>query len=279
VGLGSVGSIVAECLARSGFERFVLIDFDEVEAHNLDRLAGATPDDIGRLKVEVAESHIERCHTASEIDVRVVPYSLAEEPGYRAALDCDVLFSCVDRPRARQILNHFAYAHLIPVIDGGIQVRFKSGMFSGADWQVQTVGPHRACLQCLGAFDPSDADTERAGMLDDPSYMQGLPANHRFKANENVFPFSMNLASLEVMHLVAVATGAGRQDDFGVQRFRYMPGVLEQDDSTTCLPTCDMSELVARGDSLFCLAGTDPAAERMRRRRSARLSDTEPSLP
>ena len=248
----------------------MLIDFDEVEPHNLDRLAGATVEDIGRLKVDVAKAHVERCRTASTVQVEVDPYSLAEEPGYRAALDCDVLFSCVDRPRARQILNHFAYAHLIPVIDGGIQVRFKVGKFSGADWQVQTVGPSRACLRCLKQFDPSDADTERAGMLDDPSYIEGLAADHPLKANENVFPFSMNLASLEVLHLVALATGAGRQDDFGVQRFRYMPGILDQDDTAACSASCDMAGLLAHGDSRFTLYGRDVAAERIRARRAAR---------
>src|SRR6185369_13314819 len=33
VGLGSVGSLVAEALARMGMERFTLIDFDEVQEH------------------------------------------------------------------------------------------------------------------------------------------------------------------------------------------------------------------------------------------------------
>ena len=102
-----------------------------------------------------------------------------------------------DRPRARQILNHFAYAHLIPVIDGGIQARFKNDEFSGVDWQLQTVSPGRPCLECLGAFNPNDASTEAAGKMDDPTYLQGLPLDHRFKRNENVFSFSANLASLE----------------------------------------------------------------------------------
>ncbi len=38
VGLGSVGSIVAEALARMGLQRFVLIDHDHIQQHNLDRL-------------------------------------------------------------------------------------------------------------------------------------------------------------------------------------------------------------------------------------------------
>src|SRR5205823_7079019 len=106
--------------ARMGMERFVLIDFDETEEYNLDRLLGATAEDIGKLKVAVAGRQIQRSSTASRCLITEVPYSVAEDAGYAAALDCDVIFCCVDRPRARKILNHFAYAHLIPVIDGGI---------------------------------------------------------------------------------------------------------------------------------------------------------------
>jgi molybdopterin/thiamine biosynthesis adenylyltransferase len=266
VGLGSVGSLVAETLARMGMTRVCLIDFDEVQRHNLDRLLGATKADIGRLKIEVAARQMAGSATAETIDIRQVPFSIAEEAGYQAALDCDVIFSCVDRPRARAILNHLAYAHLIPVIDGGIQVRFKKGVFSGADWQLQTVCPGRPCLECLGAFTASDVETEKAGMLEDPKYMDSLPADHRFKNNENVFPFSSNLASLEVFQLIALVTGAGRVTDFGVQRFRYMPGHLESDTGRKCHPSCYCDYLTARGDKDFKLAGTDLGAAKARER-------------
>src|SRR5207249_7806078 len=127
---------------------------------NLDRLLGATAEDIGKLKVAVAGRQIQRSSTASRCLITEVPYSVAEDAGYAAALDCDVIFCCVDRPRARKILNHFAYAHLIPVIDGGIDVRFKNRSFSGVDWQLQTVAPTRPCLECVGAFTSDDASTD-----------------------------------------------------------------------------------------------------------------------
>lgn len=264
VGLGSVGSLVAECLARMGCQEFVLIDFDSVESHNLDRLVMATQDDVTRPKVEVAAERIQAVSTGQLRAVRRVPYSIVEEPGYRAALDCDVLFSCVDRPRARHILNHFAYAHLIPVIDGGIVARFRRGKFSGADWQVQTVGPSRRCLECIGAYDVGDVSTEAAGKLDDSSYLDGLPADHRFKQNENVFPYSANLASLEVMHLIALTTAAAGITDFGVQRFRYNPGIMEQLGAHQCKPNCDFSQQLAVGDKHFELIGEDRAAQKSR---------------
>jgi molybdopterin/thiamine biosynthesis adenylyltransferase len=264
IGLGSVGSIVAEALARMGIERFVFIDFDEVQAHNLDRLLGATSDDVGELKISVAERQVRRSATAAKVEVRSVPYSIAEEEGYRAALDCDVLFSCVDRPRPRSILNHLAYAHLIPVVDGGIDVRFKRGECSGVDWQLQTVAPGRPCLECLGAFTTGDVSTEIEGKLDDPSYLRGLPADHRFKRNENVFPFSANLASLEVLQFVALVTGTAGMFDFGVQRYRYIPGTLESDTERRCHAGCENIKLVGQGDKYFHLYGRDLGAEAAR---------------
>jgi molybdopterin/thiamine biosynthesis adenylyltransferase len=266
VGLGSVGSIVAETLARMGVERFVLIDFDEIQPHNLDRLLGATMKDIGKLKIVVAAREIKRSSTAARQVIVEVPYSVAEEKGYHAALDCDVVFCCVDRPRARKILNHFAYAHLIPVVDGGIEVRFKDAEFAGVDWQLQTIGPTRPCLECIGAFTSDDASTEEAGKLDDPSYLNGLPDSHRFKRNENVFPFSANLASLEILQFVALVTGIGGIENFGIQRYRYNPGLVEYDVERRCRDTCDVGMFIAKGDYYFHLYGRDIAAEKARER-------------
>jgi molybdopterin/thiamine biosynthesis adenylyltransferase len=274
IGLGSVGSIVAETLARMGMERFVLIDFDEVQPHNLDRLLGATQGDIGELKVAVAKRQIQQSSTAAQVDVRPVPYSIAEEEGYRAALDCDVLFSCVDRPRARSLLNHFAYAHLIPVVDGGIEVRFKRSEFSGVDWQLQTVAPNRPCLACLGVFDSGDVSTEIEGKLDDPSYLKGLPSEHRFKRNENVFPFSANLASLEVLQLVALVTNIAGISDFGIQRFRYQPGILDADVERACEADCEYVSLTGQGDRHFHLYGRDLGAEAARHRQAESQSNS-----
>jgi len=267
--------MVAEALARMGMQRLVLIDFDRVERHNLDRLIMATESDIGQLKVDVEAERVSAICTAAGMEVRPVPFSIVEEAGYKAALDCDVLFSCVDRPRARHVLDHMAYNHLVPVIDGGIGVRFRGGVFTGVDWQVQTVGPGRPCLHCLGAYDLGDASTEAAGKLDDPAYLSGLPDGHPLKRNENVFPFAANLASLEVLQFVALATGAGGIEDFGVQRFRYLPGILEQLQVPGCRSSCDRLESFARGDTEFTLIGRDLAAAKSR----LHYATSSPSAP
>jgi molybdopterin/thiamine biosynthesis adenylyltransferase len=257
---------VAEGLARMGFERLSLIDFDEVQAHNLDRLQGAGKSDLGRLKITVGRALVRKSSTAAKVRVELAAFSVVEPGGIAAALDCDVLVSCVDRPLARQMLNHIAYCHLIPVIDGGIAVRFREGAFAGAEWQVQVASPGRPCLECLGAFNSSDADTERAGMLDDPSYMSGLPQDHNLKRNENVYPFAMSLASMELFQLIALAGKVDRFNSLGIQRFHLVAGLLETDDSRRCKAHCELAGIVAKGDSLFSYVGRDHAAERARER-------------
>jgi hypothetical protein len=58
VGLGGLGSHLAQQLAYTGIRDFVLVDHDKVELTNLNRIVGAVPADIGRCKVDVAAEHV-----------------------------------------------------------------------------------------------------------------------------------------------------------------------------------------------------------------------------
>ena len=96
VGLGSVGCIVAETMARIGVSRVTLIDPDWGKTHNLDRLLYATDRDIGSFKVDLAEEKMKQNATAEQIEIVSSPTSVHEGTAYDQALDCDVLFSCAD---------------------------------------------------------------------------------------------------------------------------------------------------------------------------------------
>jgi molybdopterin-synthase adenylyltransferase len=240
VGAGSVGGLVAEALGRTGFEDVMLIDFDEVETHNLDRLVYATRADIGRPKIEVLAEHLKARATAAPFRAEEIPAAVYETDGFRAALDCDMLFACVDRPWGRYILNVIAYAHLIPVIDGGIAVTTNPrGELLRADWRAHAAAPGRRCLCCLGQYSPGFVQTEREGLLDDPTYIAGLPAGHALKMRENVFAFSMSCASFQVLQMLALAVAPQGIGDPGPQLYHFVGGFLEDlGDARSCDPAC-----------------------------------------
>ena len=203
VGLGSVGSIIAETLARIGATDILLVDADRVEEHNLDRLLFATAGDIGRYKVDVVKEHLKQSATATRFHVDARRAWAQEHDAYEAALDCDVLFAAVDRPLPKDLLNNIAFVHCIPVIFGGIRVATKpDGSLADAAWSVVRVGPKSRCLRCDGQYTTSDVIMEHDGSLDDPNYVVQGAAASEVRGNENVFPFSANLGSLMVLEML-----------------------------------------------------------------------------
>ena len=254
IGLGSVGSLVAEAFSRMGLRRLTYIDFDKLQDRNLDRTAGASEADIaaGLLKVQAAARLASRSSTAATLDLRVVPKSILTPEGLGAALDCDVLLSCVDRPWPRFLLNTLAYSHLIPVIDGGIMASVKpDGTPQHIAWRIHTVGPGHACMVCLNALRRSDIALDREGKLDDPDYIAGLSEEERaVLSRRNVFPFSMSVAAHEALQLVGLLTGMPRIGGTGAQTYDCYPGKMRVRNAVACDADCEYAELTATAADL-----------------------------
>ena len=251
IGVGSVGAIVAEALARMGIEQIVLLDFDSVEQVNLDRLLHAGPRDAAlyQSKVEVLSRSLRRSATADRPQIIASDRSVVEPEGFVTALDCDVLFSCVDRPWPRAALNLIAYAHLIPVVDGGIRIRTRHERMIGAEWRAHMAAPGRACLECLGQYDPALVQAERSGLLDDPTYIAGLPSHHPLRRNENVFAFSLATAAAEVLELIRSVVAPSGLADVGAQTAHFTTGTTNRR-TTGCEGECPYAtSLLATGDN------------------------------
>lgn len=248
VGLGSVGRVVAEGLARMGVQRVTFIDHDRIEAHNLDRLLGASAGDIGAFKVQKAKEEFEFAATAASATALPVARSVTLPESFDFAADCDVIFSCVDRPLPRHVLNCLSFSHLIPVIDGGIVARFHGHELRGCEWSVRTAGPYRACLECGGSYSASDVDLDRRGLLDDPTYLVGLPRDHAFRHNENVFPLSTAVAAQELMHFIALIARPMGVTYLHEHRWHLSMGLMDANPKH-CNPDCLFHRLLASGDS------------------------------
>lgn len=274
IGAGSVGCLVAEALARMGVAQIRIMDFDAVEVHNLDRLLHAGRHDISMAKVEVLARSLRRSVTAEPSTIDALEYSVVEELGFQAALDCDVLFSCVDRPWPRSALNLIAYAHLIPVIDGGVAVKLrKSGIgLAHADMRAHVAAPGRRCLECLGQYNSGLVSTERDGYLDDPSYIAGLPEDHPIKRNENVFAFGLTASALEVMQFLSLVISPLGISNPGAQQYHFVNGRMDIEAVHDCDASCIYPQLVAAGDRVgVVMTAQHPLAEKARASRKTIL--------
>jgi ThiF family len=273
VGAGSVGSIVAEAMARTGIQHITLIDFDTVERVNLDRLLHATAEDVAmrRSKVACLARGLRRSATADNFIAHEFEYSVGEEEGFRTALDCDVLFCCVDRPWGRSVLNFIAYAHLIPVVDGGIRVdASRQRRLKRADWKAHIASPDRRCLECLEQYDPGLVAADREGYLDDPAYISGLPEDHLIRRSENVFAFSLSAASFEVLQMLMMVVAPLGIADAGQQTYHFVPGILDKPGFDFCKEGCPYPGLTARGDATgLTVTGRHIHAEKVRAERVA----------
>ena len=250
VGVGSVGGMVAEALARMGIESLLIVDPDRVETHNLDRLIHATKKDVGKYKALLTASKLRDSATAKRFDVEACTLPVENEKSVRLILDCDLIFSAVDRPLPKDLLNHIAYAHCIPVISGGVFVDSKpDGSMGQSAWGITSVGPERRCLRCDGQYTSSDVVMEKDGSLDDPTYIRGLEESGEAQTNQNVFPFSANLASLMVIEMVRLVISADWWPDSGGKvYYSLIPNLLEHEQAM-CDVNCSVNEKLTMGNA------------------------------
>jgi molybdopterin/thiamine biosynthesis adenylyltransferase len=157
VGLGGGGSHVAQQLGHLGVGEFVLIDPDVVENTNLNRLVGATQQDVAKSssKAAVAGRVIVGVNPGARISIETARWQLCAI----ALRSCDVIFGCVDSIAEREQLETAARRYLTPYIDIGMDVHQMAEGFS-IGGQVALSIPEGPCLRCMGIIDDRKLELE-----------------------------------------------------------------------------------------------------------------------
>lgn len=233
VGVGSVGLDVAQRLAATGVETIGVMDYDAVETVNLDRMVGATRLDaaLGRSKVAVAARLMRSAATAEKFEVRRHEVSICDPEGLSIALDYDVIFSCVDRPWPRAVLNALAYTDFIPVIDGGIALdTLPDGRMRNGIWRAHTLVPGRPCMACIGQLVVGDVSLDKLGLLDDPEYIAG--AKRAAPSRQNVAALSASVSSALLAQFVSLTAHPGSRGAPAPLRYILSTHTLEHSEAT-----------------------------------------------
>ena len=128
IGCGSVGSTLAELMARAGVTKLTLWDFDKVESHNIANQMFFERD-IGRLKVDAVADMVLKINSLAEEDIRV------KEKGWRGERLSGYVFLAVDSIETRRkiVESHMNSTTIKAVFD--IRTRLEDAQHYACDWK------------------------------------------------------------------------------------------------------------------------------------------------
>jgi hypothetical protein len=156
-GLGGGGSHIVQQLAHVGVGNFINADPDGAEDVNLNRLIGATLEDIlaKRLKTAISERVIRGLLPEACVTLLPSQWQVHAE----LLRTCHIIFGCLDGYAERAQLEAFCRRFLIPLIDIGMDVYAvnKSHSVSG---QVIVSMPGEHCMRCYGFITDAKLEEE-----------------------------------------------------------------------------------------------------------------------
>lgn len=155
VGLGGLGSHLAQQLAYLGVNEYVLVDFDVVTDSSLNRLIGAVDEDVaaGTKKVAVAARVIKSVNPAATVTLVEAP--LVDRRSVEGIAAAEVVFGCVDRDIHRLELTEITSRHARPYFDLATDIHGRDRELAWGGRVVFCDGSR--CLVCLPEILDQDA--------------------------------------------------------------------------------------------------------------------------
>ncbi|MGI2258905.1 tRNA cyclic N6-threonylcarbamoyladenosine(37) synthase TcdA [Shewanella sp. GXUN23E] len=123
VGIGGVGTWVAEALARSGVGRITLIDLDDICVTNTNRQSHALTDTIGQSKVEVMAARIQAINPECRVEL-IEDFITTDNLGDyfvppKLGGDLDYVVDCIDAVKPKAALIAWCKRHKIRIVTVG----------------------------------------------------------------------------------------------------------------------------------------------------------------
>ena len=115
VGLGALGSVSAQLLARAGIEKLILIDRDVVELSNLQRQSMFDENDVGKPKASAAKEQLSKINSDVKVDFFIDDLNF-NNIGKILNGEIDLILDCTDNLETRFLINDFSVKNRIPFV-------------------------------------------------------------------------------------------------------------------------------------------------------------------
>lgn len=203
IGLGGLGSHVAQQLAYLGVLSYTLIDHDHPTVSSMNRLIGAVNDDVSNtMKVAVAERLIKSVQPEAEI--KAIPERLMSDS---PIADADIAFGCLDDDLARIELIKACATTVTPFFDLATDIDDDPELVYGG--RVLFSGEGERCPHCMDLLDQRALQLEsmdpRQRTANDAIY--GVDHDALEETGPSVVSINGVVSSLAVTEFMARVTG------------------------------------------------------------------------
>jgi molybdopterin-synthase adenylyltransferase len=162
VGVGGLGSIVAEHLIHMGFHEINLIDPDVLEMSNLNRVVGAYYEDAQQklYKVDVVKRHVTNINPKAT--VLACKKDVHDKEMEKVLALSDWIIVATDNHSSRLRTQELSVKYFVPLVSVGVNITVKDNNIEDMSGEVITarVGDY-LCLNCLKRINPIKVASER----------------------------------------------------------------------------------------------------------------------
>lgn len=127
IGLGGVGGVVLQNLVAAGVKNYILVDYDKVELHNLNRQYTYNLESVGKLKTSESKGYIEQISKDSNVITFNEQILSHKDLNILNDFPIDIIVNAADQPfNISEEIYLYCKKRNIPFITGGL------GIYSGS---------------------------------------------------------------------------------------------------------------------------------------------------
>lgn len=207
IGAGGLGSHVIQQLAFLGVGCLSIIDPEDLDGTNLNRLIGARWDDPipGTKKVDIAKRLVNSIDPS--IKVNTLSCKLMSKEAFSEIKKSNYVFGCLDNDGSRLILNELCIAFEIPYFDLASDIIIDDSLSYGG--RVFVNFDNNGCLYCYDLISVQDAGKELSSLSAQRDFekIYGVSKEYLKGTGPSVVSINGIIASLAATEFMVMITG------------------------------------------------------------------------
>lgn len=219
VGMGALGTVIANHMARAGVGKLRIIDRDYVERSNLQRQMLYDEEDVQQVRPKVVAAERKLSRINSDIAIEPIVSHVTADNAEALIAGADLVLDGTDNFQTRLLLNDVCFKLGIPFIYGGA--------VSSHGMTAVFIPGQTSCLRCLlGSGDSgSGGDTcDTVGVI------------------SPIIDIIASLQAVEALKLMVGATGAQRQGLLSLEIWQHQMMDLKLPPQRANCPTCSLKQ-------------------------------------